>query len=226
MIKQKYSVLFLGKKNDEYVEKALRFCRSNFTDVMDSLGGWGDPLPDEIERWEGDYIFSYLSRWIIPEHLLKRAKVAAINFHPAPPEYPGVGCNNFALYEGAKEYGVTCHHMASRVDSGNIIKVSRFPIMTTDTVSTLLARTYDYQLVLFYEIVSLILQDNPLTLSGERWSGRLHSRKELDDLGQISADMTKEEIANRIRATTFGEWKPTIDLQGFIFELKANQRGD
>lgn len=114
-------------------------------------------MPEDIGWWDGEYIISYLSRWVAPEYLLKKAKVAAINFHPASPDYPGIGCNNFALYEEAKEYGVTCHHMEPRVDVGKIITVERFPVFPTDTVATLLLRTYDYQLVLFYKIMNIIL---------------------------------------------------------------------
>jgi methionyl-tRNA formyltransferase len=225
MNKRKCSVLFLGKKNDEHVEKALKFCQLNFTDVTGYLGKWGDPLPEDIGWWEGEYIISYLSRWVVPEYLLKKAKVASINFHPASPDYPGIGCYNFALYEEAKEYGVTCHHMASRVDTGAIIAVKRFPVFPTDNVATLLLRTYDYLLVLFYEIVSLILEGKELPVSEERWTRKPFSRKELDELRRITPDMTKEEIAKRIRATAFGVWKPAIELQGFVFELKTEQDG-
>lgn len=151
---------------------------------------------------------------------MKRAKVAAINFHPGPPEYPGIGCNNFALYEGAKEYGVTCHHMAAQVDTGAIIAVKRFPIFATDDVAGLLLRTYEYQLVLFYDIVSLILEGKPLPESEEKWARKPFTRKEFNDLTRITPNMSKEEIAKRIRATTFDVWRPCVELGGFVFELK------
>jgi methionyl-tRNA formyltransferase len=221
MDKRKNPVLFLGKRDDEHVARALEFCRLNFADVTAYLGKWGDPLPEDGGRWEGDYIISYLSRWVVPEHLLNRAKVAAINFHPASPDYPGIGCNNFALYEEAKEYGVTCHRMASRVDTGAIIAVRRFPVFPTDDVASLLSRTYDYQLILFYEIVGLIIEGKELPASEERWTRKPFSRKEFNELSRITPDMMKDEIARRIRATTFGAWKPTVELQGHVFELKT-----
>src|SRR5512143_1330310 len=117
------SLLFLGKADDKDCARALAFCQKSFPSVSFCLGRWGDPLPPEIRAWKGDYIISYLSRWVVPAELLSRARKAAINFHPASPEYPGIGCNNFALYEDAKEYGATCHHMASTVDTGKIIAV-------------------------------------------------------------------------------------------------------
>jgi methionyl-tRNA formyltransferase len=221
MSKQECSILFLGKKKDEHVEKALRFCQRNFSDVTAYLGQWGDSLPEDIGYWEGKYIISYLSRWVIPEFLLKKAEVAAINFHPASPDYPGIGCNNFALYKKAKEYGVTCHHMASRVDTGSIIAIKRFPIFRTDSIATLLSRTYDYQLMLFYEIAGIILQGKKLPASQEKWTRKPFSRKEFNELTKITFDMSEEEIINRVRATIFDVWKPTIELHGFVFELKA-----
>ena len=112
--KNRFSLLFLGKADDPDCARALEFCQQAFAPVTYCLGKWGDPLPGKVQEWEGDYIVSYLSRWVVPDALLKRARKAAINFHPASPEYPGIGCNNFALYENASEYGVTCHHMAPK----------------------------------------------------------------------------------------------------------------
>src|SRR5512141_50074 len=147
-----YSLLLLGKADDPDCIRALEYCQQAFAPVTHCLGRWGDPLPPAVQAWEGDYIISYLSRWVVPEALLQRAHKAAINFHPASPEYPGIGCNNFALYEGAAQYGVTCHHMAAKVDTGSIIAVKRFPVLPEDDVESLLKRTYEHQIVLFFEI--------------------------------------------------------------------------
>jgi methionyl-tRNA formyltransferase len=180
-------------------------------------------LPEDICWWSGDYIISYLSPWVVPDSLLKRAKQAALNFHPASPDYPGIGCNNFALYDDVNEYGATCHHMAPQVDTGNIVAVKRFPVFKTDSVMSILSRTHDYQLSLFYDIMSLIINDEKIPTSVEKWTRKPFTRKELNELAQISTVMTKDEIAKRIRATTFGAWKPTIEIHGFIFELKESK---
>jgi len=193
----------------------------NLSDVSAHLGRWGDPMPQEICTWEGDYIISYLSRWVVPEHVLNKARIAAINFHPASPDYPGIGCNNFALYDNAQEYGTTCHHMTTAVDTGTIIKTRLFPVFPEDNVATLLARTYDEQLILFYEIADLIKNEKELPISDEQWTRKPFTRTEFNKLSKITPDMGKEEIARRIRATSFGTWKPTVELHGFVFELKA-----
>ena len=216
-----YSVLFLGKQADSHCEKALAFCRLNFKITTACIGNWGDPLPKDITQWEGDYIISYLSRWVVPTFLLKRAKNAAINFHPGSPNYPGIGCNNFALYEDAREYGTTCHHIRSSVDTGDIIAVKKFPIFPADDVASLLSRTYDYQLVLFYEIVSLLINGKELPFSKEKWTRKPFTRTQLAELSKITPNMSKLEIEKRIRATNYATWKPTIDLHGIVFELKT-----
>src|SRR5512141_2939953 len=164
------SLLFLGKDGDPDCMRALEFCRQRFEPLTYCLGKWGDPLPADIQGWEGDYIVSYLSRWFIPEALLQRARKAAINFHPASPDYPGIGCNNFALYENVTEYGVTCHHMARKVDTGRIIAVRRFPVYQTDDVDALLKRTYENQIALFFEIIALMAEGRELPVSDETWT--------------------------------------------------------
>lgn len=218
------SLLFLGKKHDPHTDAALAFCRRNVPDVTACLGTWDTPLPDEVGFWRGDVIVSYLSRWVVPDALLRRAAVAAINFHPATPHYPGIGCVNFALYDGAREYGVTCHHMAPRVDTGAIIAVKRFPILETDNVATLLARAYHYQLALFYDIAGAIMAGEPIPVSGERWAREALTRKAFNRLGQITPDMDHTEVARRVRATSFGEWGPTMTLHGFTFKLETPTR--
>ncbi len=223
MDKRTFSLLFLGKADDPECARALQFCQQAFDPVTYCLGKWGDPLPPEIQAWEGDYIVSYLSRWVVPEALLNRARKAAINFHPASPEYPGIGCNNFALYEDAKEYGVTCHHMAPRVDTGRIIAVRRFPVYPEDDVDALLKRTYENQIALFFEIAQLMAEGKDLPVSPEAWTRPPFTRKQFNELFRITPDMTKDEIARRVRAVSYGSYQPYVELAGFRFEYKPDK---
>jgi methionyl-tRNA formyltransferase len=215
-----YSLLFLGKADDAHCERALESCWQRFAPVTACLGHWGDPLPGEAHEWSGDYIISYLSRWVVPDALLQRAAKAAINFHPASPEYPGIGCNNFALYEEAKEYGVTCHHMAARVDTGAIIAVRRFPLLPEDDVESLLTRTYEHQLQLFLEIADLVAQGKALPVSKEKWARPPFTRTQFDELFRITPEMSEAEIARRVRAISYKEFQPFLEIKGYRFEYK------
>jgi methionyl-tRNA formyltransferase len=217
-----FSLLFLGKSGDADCTRALEFCQSKFDPVTHCLGKWGDPLPEYVRGWQGDYIVSYLSRWVIPDALLQRAHKAAINFHPASPEYPGIGCTNFALYENAKEYGATCHHMAPAVDTGPIIAVRRFPIYPEDDVATLLKRTYENQIALFFEIAQYMAEGKELPISDEAWTRRPFTRKEFNELFRITPEQSKEEIQRRIRAVSYAPFEPYVELKGYRFEYKPD----
>ena len=220
----KSSILFLTKEKDSHCLKAIDFIKNNFDLYEIYEGKWGDPLPKKIESWEGDYIISYLSRWIVPERVIKNSRLAAINFHPASPDYPGIGCTNFALYEEAKTYGVTCHHMEPKVDTGAIVSVKKFPIHASETVSSLLLKTYDSQLELFYKIMKIILKGKELPVSKDKWIRKPFTRNEFNKLSIITPDMDREEIKKRIRATSHKSWQPQIKIGGFLFEYKKDSQ--
>jgi methionyl-tRNA formyltransferase len=214
-------ILFLGKANDAHCDRALSFVQKNFKAAEAYLGKWGDPLPADIGAWNGDYIVSYLSRWVVPEHLIKNARKAAINFHPASPSYPGIGCTNFALYEDACEYGVTCHHMDRTVDTGAIIAVKRFAVFPTDDIASLTSRAYDFQLTLFYEIIAKIAMGEVLPASSETWERKPFSRSQFNELFNITPDMDEAEIRRRVRATDYMQFKPFVRLGEYTFEFKG-----
>ena len=41
-------VLLLGKKDNEYVKKAIIFCRNNISGLEATIGGHGESLPEDI----------------------------------------------------------------------------------------------------------------------------------------------------------------------------------
>jgi methionyl-tRNA formyltransferase len=111
--------------------------------------------------------------------------------------------------------------MATKVDTGKIIATLRFPILPNDTVESLLHRTYEHQLVLFYNVMDCLAHEMPLPESTENWTRTPFTRDEFNRLCEITPELTATEIQKRIRATMFGSWRPRINLHGFIFELKG-----
>ena len=212
-------LLLIGKKGDDHCASAVEHVRKNFVHPEIRLVRRGDRWPADVDDWSGDYIISYLSPFIIPEHLLRRARRAAINFHPGPPAYPGIGCTNFAIYNGEAEFGVTCHHMDAKVDTGPIVAVRRFPLHETDSVRSLTERCYESILELFLEICELVLADKPMPVSSEEWQRKPFNRHELDELCRITLDMSPTEVARRVRAVTYpGAPGAFIELHGYRFE--------
>jgi len=180
-----------------------KFIEENFSDVLLITADWGDQLPESAYEWEGDYIISFLSPLILPSTILDKAKKAAINFHPAPPEYPGIGCYNFAIYDNRKEYGVTCHYLIERIDSGQIIAVKRFPMYGNESIITLKEKTMVYLTALFYEMINYIIEGEELPKSNESWSREPYKRTDFQELCTLNLEMSEEELAKRLNATYF-----------------------
>lgn len=185
----------------------------------------GEVLPKEIHNWSGDYIFCFRSYYILPETLLNKARIAAINFHPGPPEYPCSGCVNFALYEDASEFGVTAHLMVEKVDEGRILEVVRFPIESDDTVKTLLKKTHQRLLEIFTNVVTRISKNQELdinqinTKAEIRWSPRKLSVKDIDDKSCIALDVSKKELERLVRAFHTPEYPLKLKIHNYVFNL-------
>ena len=146
-------ICFLTKKEKPFVKKAIEYSSkiSSNIDVFDS--NEGTKVPDIIYRRKYDIIFSYICGWIIPKKLLNSTKKWNINFHPGPPNYPGTGCFNFAIYDNARKYGATAHIMNSAVDTGKIIAVKEFAVNDNETVDSLSRITYEALFNVFKGVV-------------------------------------------------------------------------
>jgi methionyl-tRNA formyltransferase len=218
---QELSVLFLSKKDNVYAQRAADFISHHFRQPVLFSGDRKEPLPPEVLNWKGDLMISFISSWVFPKSLLENVSYAAINFHPGSPEYPGTGCTNFAIYNGEKEYGVTCHHMKATVDSGDIIAVKRFPIKEEDSVYDVTQQCYKLIEEMFYEVMDCILQARPLPVSSEHWKRKPYTRKQLNELCEINPGMTEEEITKRIKATTYKTPWAFTKIGNRIFKLQS-----
>ena len=120
------NICFLTKKEKPGVEEAIKLTSqiASNIDVYDC--SLSRSLPSEIVEKDYDILISYISNWIVPKAVLIKTKRWNINLHPDPPEYPGIGCFNFAIFDSANEYGTTAHIMDSTVDTGRIVEVKRF----------------------------------------------------------------------------------------------------
>jgi methionyl-tRNA formyltransferase len=215
-------ILFIGKKNDLFVEMAIKHTIQLFGEenVKIVLSSKDDQMPSELFDWQGDYLFSYLAQWIIPQEILNNAKISCINWHPGTPDYPGIGCTNFAMYNEEKIFGITCHKMLSKVDSGEIIEVLRFNILEKDTVFSITQKCYLKIIESYIKTIELISINQKLNVSKEVWNRKPYTRKDLHSLCRLTIDLNKEEIEKRIKATTFLHPWAYIELYDHKFYLK------
>lgn len=162
-------VLLLGHAPDTAWPMLCEWLRPTFDVLVVN-----EPLTGSVGY---DWLISYRHHWVVPEVFLLPGR--AINFHPGPPEYPGIGSTDWALHDKATAFGVTAHHMAAVPDTGPIIAVRRFPIRPHETLATLTQRAHVHMLGLADEVLSYVVSGQPLPRSGDQWVGRPRTRKDL-----------------------------------------------
>ena len=221
------TVLFFGRKNckySNYIKKLLKkksykfqFIESNFL---------GERLNNKILKYSYyDYIFCFRSFYILKKNILKKCKISSINFHPGPPEYRGVGCINYALYDEAKHYGCTAHIMNGKIDSGKIINVKRFRIKKNDNIESCLRKTYKLILNQAKILINSLDKDKANLAKlihksrNEKWSKKIKSRSHLNEFYRISKNINRKNLIKKIRATNTKNFKPYILLHSKKFDL-------
>ncbi len=211
-------------KDTRACEDAANLARFVFPEVVWVKGLIRDPLPETLRGERFDVILSYVSPWIVPPWLLESTDLA-LNFHPGSAEYPGIGCYNFALYEGTATYGAVCHWMKAKVDTGDIVKEVLFRILPNETVESLKYRTMIAMLELFHEISLAVAAHTPLPRAARTWTRRAFTRRELDALATIMPNMDEEEIQRRVRATSYPGFRgPEVRLGGVVFRAEVPDR--
>ncbi len=172
-----------------------------------------------------DFLISFLCPVIIPESLLNATVIAPINFHPAPPEYPGVGSASYALYDQQKNFGCTAHIMEKVPDSGDILQTKYFPIFPQDTCETLFDRATLYTLLLYYEVLTGLAVNGTFQANGESWTRKAITRKQFKKWMTLSFDESQEEIQRKISALRHSRYPgPFIEVNGWRFELPAGSQ--
>ena len=179
-------------------------------------------VTDLTRGGEIDFLFNYLSPVIVPERILQSIKRAAINFHPAPPEWPGIGSASYALYEGDETFGVTAHVMTAKVDSGAIVRSMRFPIVPDDDCESLFQRALHFSLFLFYDVLSNAAQAGEARPSGDAWKRSAIRRAEFEKWMRVSTSDTADEVRRKVRALRHSTLPgPYVEVAGMKFHLPA-----
>lgn len=203
--------IILLSKQDRFSQQAIDIARTLFGDDMQHFTGCvGDPMP---ALGDADFLISFLSPWIVPKEVLDRYPVA-INFHPGSVDYPGTGCYNFALYEGAAEFGATCHHMLPKVDTGIVVLERRFPTFPADTVEALKLRTMVTMVSMFHDVACMIAEGRELPVAETHWTRKAFTRKQMNALKEVLPTMSKAEIERRVRASTYPGYPGAFMVDG------------
>jgi hypothetical protein len=102
----------------------------------------------------------------------------------------------FAVFDDAREFGVTAHRMSERVDEGEIVGTSRFLVPRGSSVTDLEGLAYDALLRLFGQLApTLATQAGPLAAWPIAWSGRKCTRRAFADICNLPLDIAPDQFS-------------------------------
>jgi methionyl-tRNA formyltransferase len=168
-----------------------------------------------------DLVLSYLFWKRIRAPLIEAARVACLNFHPAPlPDIRGIGGYNVAILEDFPEWGVSAHFVDEEFDTGDIVRVDRFPIdRESETALSLDLRSQERLLEVYRDAVDTLLSGGELPRAPQG-DGRYVTRDEFEALRRVRPDDPPELTERRIRAFWYPPYDgATIELGGRILTV-------
>lgn len=169
-----------------------------------------------------DWLLSIANLEIIPDSVLARASKGGVNFHDGPlPRYAGLNTPNWALIEGATEYGITWHMIEGGVDEGDILAQRLFAIAGDETAYSLNAKCYAAAMDSFGDVLGQ-LETGTLARQAQDFSTRkLYTRANRPEAGAL-LDLTQPaaDLYRLVRALDFnGYWNPLCAAK---VQLSAN----
>ena len=153
-----------------------------------------DVIPDLL------VVSSY--RIIIPDNILKIARLGAINLHMAPlPKYRGAHPENWALINGEDWMGYTVHYLDSGIDTGDIIAQDRVRILPEDDILSLTFKVSEAAPKMLIEVINDIGVGDIVRKTQDESQATYYPPRKPSD-GLIDWSMQDTDIQNLVRALT------------------------
>jgi hypothetical protein len=147
-------------------------------------------------------LITFLTNVIVPETILARLRPQPINIHPGPPEFPGAHGLVFAIFNGARSFGVTAHEMTAKVDDGPILMVDRFGLPGDAELVSFGNEVYARAVAIADHVIRhCVSTDAPLPPArGESWSANHCTNKRLRALLTASSHLLPDDYRRLRRA--------------------------
>jgi methionyl-tRNA formyltransferase len=209
----KRSCVLLLRDGHYLNRSAALICRANLQ-VFAAVES-RDVDEEKLAQLKPDVVLSFLNEYILRGPLLP---IKGINFHPAPPNYPGRGGASLALFDGERSYGATAHMIAAAVDSGAIVAVKRFSIEADDGCDTVYARAEIAALELLIEIVDRYGKSGEIGRDdGAAWARKPTTRREFQEW-LVADPADRATFIRKVKAARHPRFPgPFVDLHGFRF---------
>ena len=162
-------------------------------------------------------LISFCSSVIVRPKILNLFQGPAYNFHPGPPDYRGMGCVNFALYENSTFFGSTAHLIDEKIDHGKIINIKKFKLNGKKNIDEILSKTYK---IMFNQAIKVINDTikNPKIIKKKidknkkiKWSNKIGTLKDLNKLLKINKNIGTKNFIKKISTNKTLKFKSNID---------------
>jgi len=180
-----------------------------------------DALREAVRCYKPDILFSVYYRSILPLDVLSSVRLGGLNFHPSLlPQHRGCFSAPWAIIQGDRETGVTCHRMTEQVDAGDAIDREIVAIDSSDTGMSLYYKLVDATLRVFDRVLArgtFVGQGG----SPQNGAGSYHSRQ-VPYRGVIDPQWPRDTIDRFIRALFFPPYPPAeLRLGGRGYEVRT-----
>jgi methionyl-tRNA formyltransferase len=153
-----------------------------------------------------DVLLNVHSLYRICPEVLQAARFGAFNLHPGSlPAYSGLNVPSWAVYNEEPTHAVTIHHITDKIDTGDIVYETQFPLTATDTGLTVSITCAKKGL----ELIERLLNDlnrNPSSLPArpqDLSQRRFYKRNEIPGGGFIQWSEPAHKIDAFVRACNY-----------------------
>ena len=173
---------------------------------------------DQLARTDFDILLSNGCPFVMPLATLRKTGRLFVNLHPSLlPRLRGTHPINGVLLTGERQAGATLHHMAERVDAGNIIYQQGFEVTDDLDLPLLYSLVFDLEAEVFHIGMQRLVASGFADAGREQSGPSSYYTRRPEDMQIDFRAMSDREIAMRARA--FG-----IAGQGVVAEVAGASR--
>lgn len=175
---------------------------------------------------EKTLLISATNPYIIPDEILEKKKIFAINCHHALlPKHPGRNAVTWTIFEMDEEAGITWHEITHQIDAGNIIIQKSLKVEDHYTSLLLLKKLDQLAFEALQSKINEILSDDlkciPQNINSHE---KIHYSWEKPNDGILDTEWDGEKISAFLRSMDYGILdilgKPKINCAGKIYQWK------
>lgn len=177
-----------------------------------------------VASLEFDVVFSITHPALIPQAVIERARLAAVNYHDGPlPRYAGINASAWALHNGETQHAIVWHTLTPGLDEGAILERRETSLEARETSLSLNIKNAVLALESFRHLVERLecgpVEGSPQRTDVERTVFSRHDRPEA--LSIVDWTHSAARIAQLIRACSFGQFRNRFG----VAKLVLRERG-